>query len=327
MHNLFFSETWGELSILPRIEEGLKKLDEKLDEGLKKSDEKLDEGLKKLDEKLDEGLKKSDEKFDAVIRISAASTFRAFDAYDLMTETSKGKSGPKQEKIRIQYYDHCGISNDPDKEGSSPASCVLTNRRGKLKLAHLLPASTRPNILETLKISEDEFGLWSIRNVLLLCWNIEKYFDKKKLSFLQSPLQSNIFLLKIWDPTVAEELIFDGAKEESVRGDNKIGFYEDKPLQLVMPNGIELQPFKRCLSYQAFICFWDSQLLNDAVPRDFSSFDETQTWLSKRGDLLLLRKSLQKTIDQEVEEQNQDIDHNNHVIDPDEVSLNSLDSG
>jgi len=216
---------------------------------------------------------------------------------------------------------------DPDKEESSPAVCVLTKRMGKLKLklAHLLPASTQIDILKTLKISDDNYGLWSIRNVLLLCWNIEYYFDRKKQSFLQSPLDSNIFILKIWDPKVAEELIFDGAKEESEIGDNKIGFYENKPLHLEMPNGITLRPFKRCLSYQAFISFCDSQLLYDAVPPDFGSVDETQTWLSKRSDLLLLRKSLDKTVDQEVEEQVRDIDHDQHLdkkrkIDQDELS-------
>jgi hypothetical protein len=240
-------------------------------------------------------------KVDVIMRTTAAITFRNFDAYDKMTETSAGKTQKKQEDIRKKYYDHCGISDDRNKEGTTQATCVLTGRSGKLKLAHLLPASADSDIQKTLRLSNDEYGVWSLRNVMLLSWNIEYYFDRKKLSFIQSPLYNDVFILKIWDSEVRDSLIFDGAKVFSMEGDNKIGFYENRQLQLIMPNGVKLQPFKRCLSYQAFVSFYNTNLLNDAVPSDFGS--DNETWLSKREDMLVMRKSLEKEVVREVEEE------------------------
>jgi hypothetical protein len=139
---------------------------------------------------------------------------------------------------------------------------------------------------------------------LLLSWNIEYYFDRKKLSFVQYPLHADKFDLKIWDSAVAKELIFDGAKVSSVVGDNTIGFYAGRSLNLHMPNGKILQPFKRCLSYQAFVSFFSTKLLNDYAPPDFSSDNEgNQDWLEKRNDFLVMRKSLDKSIMSESEEE------------------------
>lgn len=70
------------------------------------------------------------------------------------------------------------------------AYCVLTGegRKDTLKLAHLVPASAPASILKTLKLSNDENDIWSLRNVLLLCWSIGYYFNRKKLSFVPNPL-------------------------------------------------------------------------------------------------------------------------------------------
>eukprot|EP01031_Cornospumella_fuschlensis_P036618 gene36618-44421_t len=222
-----------------------------------------------------------------------------------MSETSAGKNKPKQEQLRMTYYDEYGLSDDPTKKpGTARARCALTGRSGKLKLAHLLPASSDADIKNSLKISSGDDGIWSFRNVLLLSWNIEYYFDRKKLSFVQNALHADQFDLKIWDSAVAQELIFDGAEVSSFEGDNKIGYCVGRPLNLVMPNGKILQPFIRCLSYQAFMSFCAAKLLHGDIPNDFSSdYEGNQDWLSKRRDFLVMRKSLDKIIESESEEE------------------------
>jgi hypothetical protein len=237
--------------------------------------------------------------------MSASLALRAFDAFSNMTETSAGKNKPKQEEIRKRYYDSCGLSNDPNKEGATLNFCVLTGRNGEgrkntLKLAHLVPASANVDVLNTLKLSNDKNGVWSLRNVLLLSWNIEFYYDRKKLSFVPHPLLENTYILKLWDKDVRNELIYEDAVDRVEEGDSKIGYYEGRCLQLTMPNGVILIPFKRCLSYQMFVSFASTNLLTDRAPTDFGS--DNDDWLSKRTDLLMARKSLEKVIDTEAEE-------------------------
>jgi hypothetical protein len=66
--------------------------------------------------------------------------------------------------------------------------------------------------------------------------------------------------MKVWDEAVRAELIFDEAKVQVQEGDNTIGYYEGVELKLALPNGVQLVPFKRALSYQEFLCFAYSTL-------------------------------------------------------------------
>jgi hypothetical protein len=250
-------------------------------------------------------LMRIERKVDVSLRTSFGLALTAFDAYVNMTQTSAGNNKPRQEEIRRNYYDHCGITKDPNDKGKSPAICVLTGRTGDgnkktLKLAHLVPASAPASILETLKLSNDENGIWSLRNVLLLCWNIEYYFDRKKLSFVSNPLYENTYTLKLWDDAVGDELIYPGAEDIEV-GDRFIKFYVGRPLNLLMPNGVTLVPFKRCLSYQMFVSFAATKLPTADAPQDFVS--DIDGWLAKRDDLMVSRRSLEMTVAKETEEE------------------------
>lgn len=261
--------------------------------------------LKRIEGKVDA----STESLNALTRTSTDATLRGFDAYDNMTQTSAGANKSRQEEIRKLYFDHCGITKDPNNETKALACCVLTGRtgggnKGTLKLAHLVPASAAAHILETLKLSNDEYGIWSLRNVLLLCSKIEYYFDRKKLSFEPHPLLENTYTLKLWDKAVARELIYEGAEDEAVEGDSTIGFYVGRPLNLAMPSGAVLTPFKRCLAYQMFVSFASTSLRTDDAPADFAS--DIEGWFDKRRDLLLLRKSLEKAVVNESEEENEE---------------------
>jgi hypothetical protein len=125
-----------------------------------------------------------------------------------------------------------------------------------------------------LKLRNDEAGIWSLRNVLLLGHDIARAFHRTRLSFEPHPLQQNTYTLKIWDPGVRGELVWHGAAEEKVVGDNTIGFYEGHSLHLHLhvhvPSGATLIPFKRCLSYQHYMCGLAAQdrcvLASDPLP-------------------------------------------------------------
>lgn len=107
-------------------------------------------------------------KIDITQRTTFEFALRSFDAYGNMTQTSGGNKKPLQEKIRKDYFEFCGIcnTNDPHDESKTLACCVLTGRTGEgrqktLKLAHLVPASTSRDILRTIRLSNDENGVWS----------------------------------------------------------------------------------------------------------------------------------------------------------------------
>eukprot|EP01035_Chromulina_nebulosa_P037409 gene37409-50487_t len=253
-----------------------------------------------------ESLPRIEGKVEVSLRTSASIAIRNYNAYLNMTQTSAGLNKSRQESIRKDYYDFCGVTDKPGGSSSSSkdnqARCVLTGRSGKLKLAHLVPASANEDIRICLKLNNDEAGIWSLKNVLLLSFDIERAFDRTRLSFEPHPLQQNTYILKIWDPSVRDELIWQDANVERVAGDNTIGFYEGHSLQLNMPNGATLTPFKRCLSYQHFMCYLASKerSLQDPPP-EFGS-DIGGVWTTKRNDLLVLKRSLEKAIDEEDEE-------------------------
>ncbi len=107
--------------------------------------------------------------------------------------------------------------------------------------------------------------------------------------------------MKIWDDTVRNELIWDDAKVLELEGDNTIGFYEGNELKLALASGVQLEPFKRALSYQEFLCFSYSILPTRECPQDFSSEIGGDLWMQKRNDLLVLRGSLEKDIEAETD--------------------------
>jgi hypothetical protein len=87
-----------------------------------------------------------------------------------------------------------------------------------------------------------------------------------------------------------------------------IGYYENRCLNLTMPNGNVLSPFKRCLSYQVFMSFASSKLKKCDVPADFAS-DIGKDWNNLRNDLLITRSSLETAIAEETDEGEHDFDN------------------
>ena len=98
------------------------------------------------------------------------------NVYDKISHSSGSKKSESQSSLRTRYYDFCNLKDNT-------AYCVLTGRNGRLKLAHLLPASADKKTLQMLKLTSDDNGRWSLSNVLLLSWNVELYFDQLNLEY------------------------------------------------------------------------------------------------------------------------------------------------
>jgi hypothetical protein len=257
--------------------------------------------IEKSNKKIEKKLNESNQKIEVSMRATAALALRNFNAYRSMTQTSAGINKVKQEELRKRFYFHCQYSDKPAVEnGTTQAVCALSGRVGRLKLAHLVPASAPQDIRDVLKMPNNQSGIWSVRNVLLLGYGIEDAFDHLRISFSAHPLRSGVFYMKVWDEAVRAELIFDEAKVQVQEGDNTIGYYEGVELKLALPNGVQLVPFKRALSYQEFLCFAYSTLPTRECPNDFSS-DIGDQRTQKRSDLLVLRNSLEKEIQNEAD--------------------------
>ena len=65
---------------------GFQRLVERMDAGFKRADARMDAGFKRADEKMDAGFKRTDERFEALIRELAASTRRADEKLQKVTD-------------------------------------------------------------------------------------------------------------------------------------------------------------------------------------------------------------------------------------------------
>jgi hypothetical protein len=239
-----------------------------------------------------------------------------FDAYAVMTQTSNGFNKKKHVEWRTKYYEACNITTYNqdavstsekkrkivDVAGKVQACCLVTGFNGELKLAHLLPASTTQKIRKLLKMQDDETGIWSLRNSLLLSEKIEYYFNRKKISFIPHPLRMNSYTLKIWDVAIFNTLIYNEAIEKVVgSGDNTIGYYEGREITLRMNNDFELKPFKRVLAYQNFLCFSYHQFNHSAALNDFDREITDNEWLEMIEKKSLLLKDIARECNEEAE--------------------------
>lgn len=171
---------------------------------------------------------------------------------------------------------------------------LCTGLAGKLKLAHLLPVSTSPKIRQILRIPwDDDDGIWSLRNVLLLAEGVEHAYDRLQLSFTENPLHIGVYHMRIWDESIRNTPIWpkEGRTDVDVP---TIGSFENMPLNLTFPNDRRLEPFKRALCYQELMCYIRlSALPSSQCLRDFIKF---------RKDMVgVMCSSLVKTILEECE--------------------------
>ena len=159
----------------------------------------------------------------------------------------------KAENLKKEFFSFYNL-------GPTTAVCMVTGvnpppvqHSSNLILAHIMPRSTTRIIREYVTIQLSDID--SIRNCLLLSFNIERAFDELDISFVPSdnPFQADKFKLTVWNDTIRKKPIFPGALQ-------LIGEYDNSALNLVM-NTVTVadaklhNPFKRALSYQAYMAF------------------------------------------------------------------------
>lgn len=165
------------------------------------------------------------------------------DPWNDITATSIGKSST----LRADFFAYYGLI-------SATAQCMITNTPASIfrrpsqpcvVLAHLLPRSSKRNVLDALGMVPEDIE--SIRNALLLCHGIEEAFDRKQVSFvpIDNPFVDGKFKMMIWEDKFKGIPIYEGSTQT-------LGDFENAQLDLVV-NGTNHQIFRRVLSYQAYM--------------------------------------------------------------------------
>lgn len=164
------------------------------------------------------------------------SSFR-FDAYEAMSQSSGVKLDEEiLRKKYIKFHKDAAIGAGKDRQVFCSVSGYQPN--DNVKLAHICPKSSNPDIRKLLGLSEKDVKT-NFRNVILLSWNIERCFDRKLLSFVQKDPLHDTLIMKIWDEEIKNMPIFDGSPQ-------KIGDFEGQPLTFLKRQ----KTYRRCFAYQ-----------------------------------------------------------------------------
>ena len=246
--------------------------------------------LRRADEerrRADEEIRRELAKISSLLLCSYEVVVREFNAYAVMSETTVSRLV----HLRSLFKNHFKIEDNN-------CRCALTNARVSVILAHILPLSAKPDIRECLHLSDEDIN--SCRNLIFLCSNIEKAFDRLKVSFIPKSILDQSLVLKIWDDDVKETKIFDGAEK-------CIGAFEGDPLNMQMPNGVEHNPFRRCFAYQAlhaYIKHSNSADITDAP--DVARDSDCPFFVKKRNELLEWHARFRRSRDIEVREEDEE---------------------
>jgi HNH endonuclease len=172
-------------------------------------------------------------------------TYLLLDPWNDITATSIGKSF----NLRSEFFTHYRLTNATAQcmITGTFASTFTTHRSGQTSviLAHLLPRSSKANVLDALGMHQEDID--TIRNALLLCQGIEEAFDRKQVSFvpIDNPFVDGQFKMMIWEDKFKATPIYEGSTQT-------LGDFENAPLNLVV-NGKRHEIFRRVVSYQAYM--------------------------------------------------------------------------
>ena len=133
--------------------------------------------------------------------------------------------------------------------------CMLSGEEGnglEVVAAHIVPASTRPKILDGIPMTIEE--LQSPRNGLFLAKEVEAAFDRLQISFIpQDILNPSTLVMVIWSDEVKSTPLWKESASSGLKSSKctlKIGEYEGRVLDL---KGHD--PIKRALAYQATMAY------------------------------------------------------------------------
>ena len=195
----------------------------------------------------------SDQKVDKLVRTLSTTSPSSEDPW----ESQKIQAPPRPEGLRekaARHYGHCDFTGN-----SVIAKCCLTGIIGDRKMvtnAHLLPRNAPAHFLEELGIDDVD----DVRNMVILCQNVEKLFEQKRLCFLLDDDEPGCFVLKIWDEKVKNKPLFDG---DPLADRQNIGTYSGHKMRFAQGK----TPFTRALSLHAQ-CSYETAKKNKWIDAD-----------------------------------------------------------
>ena len=173
-------------------------------------------------------------------------------------------------------------------ESRFPAKCMLSGKTKRVILAHILPHSAKADVQQSLemfdKVDDD-------RNLLWLCPNLERAFDRMEISFVPESVLSRRLKLHVWNKAILDNRLWYGEVDTS--GKRIIKKSKDRIRDFVgkcltCPN----DPFRRCLSYQAFFAYWhwrrqSGDTAEIKIPDSFDDSDYAGTFkISQRNEYI-----------------------------------------
>lgn len=215
---------------------------------------KLDAIEKKVD-KLDVIAKKVD-------KLEWKSSFLEFCPWLDMAETDRSRS----KNLRASIFNALGVND-------ATVVCWVTGRKVPVKVAHILPDSTKNLVMQRLELHPEFRNSTSARpsNFMILDANLEEAFDAMKISFSPADkLHPDKLKLKIWDDACRDDPV--GGCGASAAERCKIGDWEGCELRVPSNWSVSM----RALSYHTLCCYIYQRhkgtlSLDVEMPADFSS--------------------------------------------------------
>ncbi len=223
----------------------------------------------------------------------------AIESNNLWTNTQQTDAITEvDEEQKDRFLEHLGYDvqyHQSVKRKRLTCTCMVTNEDGdsdyQVVMAHIAPKRSKIRLLNSIGMNEGD--LQDVRNCLLLAHGIEKGFDKLRLSFIKSnPLQNRLYM-KIWDDSIRSESIFEGSSRT-------IGEFDGARLKLGEASGDTFthNPFRRALSYQAYIAYLRFKHIEGNIePAEFGSDEETNYAVQCR----LMKQSVIQSVEEELE--------------------------
>jgi hypothetical protein len=196
-------------------------------------------------------------------------------------------SGTRNHNLRNLLKEHLGYKDSKRKKAK--VRCMVSGELGngeEVIGAHIIPCASEEKKLRHLGMQLQDLS--SVQNGLFLASGIEDAFDKLKLSFVKSnPLVEKLFL-KIWDGSCRQTSIWPNSSKV-------IGDYDGHELELG-----DHKPFKRGLSYQAYIAYLESSssLVKEDEPRNYGTPGEYSYYNERQ----LLESTFARDVNNEVDE-------------------------
>jgi hypothetical protein len=125
----------------------------------------------------------------------------------------------------------------------------------------------------------------NFRNLMWLCIGLEEAFDQQAISFIPDPnniLSRSHFKMIIWDKNILSKPLY--SKSGKTIGDVSSSTIIDF-------SNLSVSPYRRCVSFQAFMSYWKWKLAGETrldIPIDFddSEYDDNKSMKQKRNEYL-----------------------------------------